>query len=472
MSADSDQSRLPVPANGSGAGDTTYRCPGEELPITEAVHLGRVASGWSGCSDCVWRQHANGQRGFASVRPEWSSRATRTQIRRTEFGVRGAYLNAIDRFRGAQLASIFSTHLTNIHQQVARQRQTTDGPGRFQRIDVESGITIAVGYDGCHGSADVFSGVVSAVMQNGCHVIDAGRCTAASLQHVCRRYPQLSGSVLVTGSGGEFGDIGLDVFDTHGQAVAIPWQKFGVSVRLPDRNRTVVSAIPADEHSVVSPSQAVQETLQRLRIDSLPDDNVATDASGAAPQAILQLPSIQDSAGHIFRSNRRSGSVSSVMSERFYEDWLLRWWPVHSRQQARFFVRDEQAIRRLEWLTSRCTLNVEIHCGTDSSMTTFGSATEDAGVSFFLEDDDRFLGITSRRGRRLSVVEVADWVNRWMPATSGHLTAHAAPDGRRVLLVDVAAPNTGCSQQVISDGLALAGWVLTSMENGKNPLPV
>ena len=175
----------------------------------------------------------------------------------------------------------------------------------------------------------------------------------------------------------------------------------------------------------------------------------------------------------MFRTNRRSGSLTAITAEQFYLDWLLRWWPVHSRQAARFLVNDDQSAKRLEWLTQHCSLNVDIQRPRNVLLNNGEQrAKSDDIVSFEVHEDDRFLTVRSRRGRELPVDELAAWMNRCMPTSSMHLTAHASPCGRRVLLVDVAAPDTGHQQQVISDGLAVSGWILTSMANGQNPLPV
>lgn len=442
----------------------TYCCPGETAAISEAIHLGRLASGWAGCAQCIWRNEAGGD----------AVEAAPTQIRRTEFGVRGPYLNAIDRFRGAQLASIFSMHLAAVHNEAARLRNSMK-TGQAAETAIEAGapITVAVGYDGRTGSADIFSGVVSAVQQNGCNVVDAGRSTAASLLNVSRRYPHLCGSLLVTGSGEKTGSVGLDVFDPHGQGVAVPWQKFGVSVRIQQRIETNVPPQPSDHADF--DSHTVGAASDRLRdLRSEPSHEAIVCRPAEADTTFLQLPELHRSAGSVFRANRRSGTLTAISAEQFYQDWLLRWWPVHSRQAAVFLVNDDQTAQRLEWLMLHCSLNIEVQRRRISLLK--GSGERRAGaaetVSFELQEDDRFLVVRSRRGREIPVDELAAWMNRCMPTASNHLTAHASPCGRRVLLVDVAPPDTGHQQQVISDGLALAGWILTSMADGQNPLPV
>lgn len=448
--------------------ERNYCCPGETLPISEAVHRGRLASGWEGCAECLWKNDdSNGS--SATAAPN-----ARGSIRRTEFGVRGAYLNAIDRFRGAQLAAIFSSHLASVHNDVARQRSAQQ-PNKQQPalVDANAAISVAVGFDGCHGAADIFSGVVSAVRQNGCNVVDAGRCTAASLLNVSRRYPHLCGSLLVTGANGESGDVGLDAFDPHGQGIAVPWQNYGVSVRL-HQSATMPPGANFEDAPASLPA-SIDHRLRDLRLPANTKDDQDPPSIDSS-QTLLQLPELHQSGGNVFRAGRRSGSLSAVTAEQFYQHWLLRWWPVHSRHSACFWTQDDRTSERLQWLTENCSLNLEVHQRgellSSQVMERAKPADFNSCMSFELQADDRFLTVRSRRGRVLSVDELVDWINRNMPASSTHVTAHASPCGRRVLLVDVAAPDTGHQQQVISDGLALAGWILTCIDDGANPLPI
>ncbi len=448
--------------------ERTFCCPGEKQPISEAVHRGRLASGWAGCAECLWKNDGSND-SPASATPQ-----TRLNIRRTEFGVRGAYLNAIDRFRGAQLAAIFSSHLASVHNDVARLRSAQQSDKQQPAVvDANAPITLAVGFDGCHGTADVFSGVVSAVLQNGCNVVDAGHCTAASLLNVSRRYPHLCGSLLVTGANGESGDVGLDAFDPHGQGIAVPWQNYGVSVRLHQTTTLPTATVLEDETS--SLPAANDHRLRNLRQTASTIDAPDT-ATANSRETFLQLPELHQSGGNVFRAGRQSGSLSAVTTEQFYQHWLLRWWPVHSRQSACFRVHDDRSSERLQWLIENCSLNLEVHRSGEllSSSAVDGAepAATNSSMSFEIHADDRFLTVRSRRGRVLSVDELVEWINRNMPTSSTHVTAHASPCGRRVLLVDVAAPDTGHQQQVISDGLALAGWILACINNGTNPLPI
>ena len=202
-----------------------FRCPGEAAPVSESVHLARVASGWHGCRDCVWNPSAP------------PAGDPRTAIRRTANGVRGGYLNAIDRFRAAQLASIFSSHMARVvHVRSALRAEDT-------AVSLSGRVGVAIGYDQREGDQDIFAGVVSAVLQNGCDVWDVGECTTASLLEFGRRAP-VAGCLMVTGAGGRPGDVGLDAFSRDGRSLSVPWTDFGVGLRV----LAVSSGTPTEHH--------------------------------------------------------------------------------------------------------------------------------------------------------------------------------------------------------------------------------
>ena len=77
--------------------DVMFVCPGQTGSISRSLHLARLGAAWSGCDECEWRHHTEGlpERSVSEV---VRIRQQRTEgIHRTEFGVRGAWLNALDR---------------------------------------------------------------------------------------------------------------------------------------------------------------------------------------------------------------------------------------------------------------------------------------------------------------------------------------------------------------------------------------
>jgi hypothetical protein len=445
-------------AGDSGCSTQTYHCPGESSPVSRAVHLGRLAAEWSGCRDCAWKNDIGDTDRFAATgRAEIEKRPG---VRRTELGVRGTYLNAIDRFRAAQLASIFST-------QLAQQITFVDVDGASEADDADvvratSNVAVAIGYDGRRGAPDLFAGVHSAVRQNGCDVVDAGRCTAASLLHVIRTDPYIRGAILVTGAGAASGDVGMDVFTQDQQPVPVPWQKFGVinRARHIDRRGT--------------PGASIDDALAQFRSGNQHQAHGATDVVPFEESELI-LPDLTDSGQQLFRSVRHSGGLTSVKSEDEYRLWLQRWWPNTSGVAVTAVVADAVVAERLQWLASERLLNIQLQTA-PAALTSRDTAPHDVGrttaVRFEVEEDDRFVRIATRNNKFHSADKVAAWINHATHTGNLHVTAHATADRSRILLADVASPNSGMQQELISDGLAVAGLVTSLLSNGKNRLPV
>ncbi len=445
----------PVP-DVSGCRSQTYRCPGETSPVSQAVHLGRLASGWPGCTDCVWKEDVDATDRFRAG----AEIETRHGVRRTEFGVRGTYLNAIDRFRAAQLATIFSTQIAQ--QTTAMEIDASSETDDADFVCATANVTIAIGYDGRRGSPDLFAGVNSAVRQNGCDVVDAGRCTAASLLNVFRTNPGIRAAIMVTGAGGAAGDAGMDVFTQDQQPVPIPWQKFGIISR---------ACHTVQGHTSVT---SIEDALAQIRSGSPARSSGATDAVQFEESELI-LPNLTDSGQNLFRSVRHSGGIISVQSEDDYRQWLQRWWPSTSDVEVTAVVADSVVTDRLQWLASDRALNIQLRT-TQAAFAAEETGVVESGrktaVRFEIAEDDRFVTVSTRHKTVHASDKIAAWINSATHSGNSHVTAHATADGSRILLADVAAPNTGLQQELISDGLAVAGLVTSLLSSGKNQLPI
>ncbi len=105
-------------ARNSLAGDSVkqphhreYVCPGEAHPISHSIHLARLASSYSKCGECVHR-HEVGSRPLPLSSPlrEANHRVARRSFVATD-GVRGIYLNELDRTRAAQWGAALAAML-------------------------------------------------------------------------------------------------------------------------------------------------------------------------------------------------------------------------------------------------------------------------------------------------------------------------------------------------------------------------
>lgn len=415
-----------------------FQCPDEQTPISEAVHLARLASGWSSCSKCTWNNNAGSHNANDSA-------ASDSSIRRTSCGVRGAYLNAIDRFRAAQLGAILASHLSRVAAVRAAIRAGSE------TVQVKPAANICVGYDDRSGSQDLFAGVVSAVRQNGCNVIDAGRSTTASLLSLCRSSHQPDGCIMVTGNGAATGQVGLDVFDGDGRTVSIPWTDFSVGVRLADNPQT--DSVPTGPRW--------QTTAAFNRLSPTPDPaprSIPSDKGG-----ILQLPDMSESQ-QFFRSGRSSGGLSSVEVEDGYRNWLSKWWPSSFDKNVCLKANSELTELRLQWLAKDCP-SIEVQAHKE------GGSENSRRLTMEVCDDDRYLKTFSQSGRQIESAELATWINQASRTTATHVTAHPSDDGRQVLLVDLASPGSGRTHVIICDANAVVGIVLTLAANSRNLLP-
>lgn len=374
--------------------------------------------------------------------------------------MRGSYLNAIDRLTAAQIANVITSHLR-------RRFLARPGFGDLKSADSNDSdessvlappeLTIVLGFDGRLGSPDIFAGVLSAVRQSGCDVVDAGMSTAAGILHVCRRVPSSAAAFIVTGAGAGSGDVGLDVFLRDGQPVTVPWADYGIVLR---RNTTD----PEDDLS--SDANGIDATLKRIRATAdTADITNETEAGLTGQDTFLILPKRKSGFGR-FRSGRKSGAVRTFASEPEYRRWLLAWWPQQSRITVWCTVADGLTKSRLEWLAKERDIRLHIEFASSA-----GDFREAGDVAIEISEDDRFFRVTNARGQLLNADTLANWMNTSGRSTSPHITAHAAPMEDRLLLIDIAAPNSGMQHHVISDSLASLGFLLQLLQDGRNPLP-
>ncbi len=213
----------------------TFTCPGESHPISLSVHLARLASGYSECRECghneQGRQGAGvrGQktgdsqelRGTRTTR--WERSAGRSLV--TIDGVRGIYLNELDRTRAADWGAAFASLLWDEQPRIGRpaasltatlpfdSTETTPGEPSSFLTDASSpiptlhaptparrGPVVVIGFDERPSSPDIIVGVALGLRRMGCHVIDLGQTTRPCF-HFAVHHLEAAGGVFVTGSG-------------------------------------------------------------------------------------------------------------------------------------------------------------------------------------------------------------------------------------------------------------------------------
>ena len=215
----------------------TLRCPGEAYDIPLAVHRARLAAGYAKCRHCPHHPAAAGQSlsgsaaEAAGVDPGESPGAPAVAALFEPEGIRGVYLNQLDRPLAGELAAAFAQELARDLPEIVRD----DGAGL--EVSAESlpewgegvrvlqagvpGPTIVLAQDERPSSSDLARGVCLALRRMGFQVVDLGIATRGELGWAIGHL-QGVGGVLVTGAGKGPEWTGLDLAGAGGAAWSLP----------------------------------------------------------------------------------------------------------------------------------------------------------------------------------------------------------------------------------------------------------
>lgn len=190
---------------------TEYRCPGEEHPISRAIHLSRLAAFYPACRQCQHR-HDTGQ-----LNPETVERIYQTEVRglqRPLFqrdGVRGVFLNDLTPAIAGKIAGAFASLLWQDVPLTGRHGSASGVGQRRTQQPSRRGPSIVVGYDERPSSPAILSAVIDALRMMGCPVTDVGLasrpCFAFAVDHL-----QAAGGLFVSGAGHDASWAGLDLY--------------------------------------------------------------------------------------------------------------------------------------------------------------------------------------------------------------------------------------------------------------------
>jgi len=233
-----------------------FQCPGEDYPISKAIHLSRLAAFYPKCRDCAHR----GETGNLS--PQTVKRLQQTQQQRvtshdlfTDEGVRGVYLNEINRTRAAHIAGAFSNVLWESlplkglapQPSVAHALKTPLQSRELSSSEKSRGPSVVIGFDERPSSPDIITGVASALRRNGCRVIDLG-LTVPAIMSYATTHLQAHGAIMVTGSQCGPSYTGLEFLQKNSEPVStghglqkiqeITRNGFGRASRQPGSQRT------------------------------------------------------------------------------------------------------------------------------------------------------------------------------------------------------------------------------------------
>ncbi len=187
-----------------------YYCPGEDHPITAAVHHSRQAAGYYRCRECEHRiidRNRNDQTLQGIELPNLQNSAVLIQQHR----LRGTYLQELTFNTLLQKVYLHLPELWQQHLRTFRQDQSSS-PTTFFRP------TLAIGSDERPASLELYRDLQLELCLTGIHLVDLGSLPA-SLFAFAINYFQLNGGVYLTGSGCGAAYGGLDLFRERG----IPW---------------------------------------------------------------------------------------------------------------------------------------------------------------------------------------------------------------------------------------------------------
>lgn len=491
-----------------------FLCPGSTQPVSRSVHLARLNSAWHGCDQCEFRHDTEGLAERTILSTDRIRDARLVGLCRTEFGVRGQYINSMDRSTSADLARVFGYCLNEnwtSHQRDDRERAMNARPQRDAgtgfRDDQVSAVSplwlsppaVVLGFDGRSSSPDIFIGVLTAVRELGLPVIDIGRSTAASLQEAVRCQSRCAGGIFVTGAGAPVSWTGLDVSDPHGDPLPVIWKDFGIRL-IHVAEQSDPSAFPDhnDASKVLSEhSDRIDEVLHRLRHP--PAENLSvrydaaripancgnadaglvpgtgTESAGRTRQNTLRLmlPDAGSRSRWMVRLSRQSGSHDIVDFESAYRDWLLRWFPRDTSIRVLLRSQDPLVRERAVWIGQQTGLDLTARTIHDSA------PLPGCAVTMTVDEDDRQCHMELSGSGPVTAERLAALINDGIRSASSQITAHSDPASGRFWLSDsgrnVKADSGTSGRPLFShtehvrDALALLGLITSLIQMRRIP---
>jgi hypothetical protein len=449
--------------------ESPFLCPESTQAISRAVHLARLNAAWPNCDQCEWRTDSEGLAEKTLQATERIRDHRGAGLHRTEFGVRGPYINELDRRTAADLARIFASCVNELAMAADQEpapvvsiraplqyRPVTTTPPESavpaKLIDVQS---VVVGYDGRSSSPDIFVGVTAAIRELGLSVIDIGRCTAASIQEAARSLQGCAGIMFVTGAGKPASWAGLDVMDAHGESVPVVWKDFGVRLQHVTSNPS--TAAPGEFNRADADSDGLSEVLRRIRGET----EAATPRAPLTAHLRLWLPSIEDRVRWSGRLSRHSGQHEVVNFEPRYREWLTRWYPQGSSLRVLLRSDDPLIQERATWLAEQTGIEFYVR-----------SLREDVSIpscrfSMTVFEDDRQFVINDDHNSDVTPERLAVLINASIHSQSSQVTAHADAASGRFWLTDARRRSELEGTEHVRDALAILGLTMKLIESGR-----
>jgi len=184
------------------ASESLYICPGESHPISRSVHLSRLAAYYPKCRDCALRNDTGQLSKHTVARIQTTQRRAQRRSLFAKEGVRGIYLNELDRRQAGKIASALAGLLWEEAPRIGRSENTRKGSRRI-------GPAVVVGHDERPSSPDIVTAAAAALRLAGCQVIDIQATTKPCFWFAVEHL-QASAGIFVTGAGCDPSWTGMD----------------------------------------------------------------------------------------------------------------------------------------------------------------------------------------------------------------------------------------------------------------------
>ncbi len=210
-----------------------YTCPGESYQISRSVHLARLASGFAECRTCP--QNDAARRSSLTTSTNESIPAGSLV---TSNGIRGTYLNEIDRSRATNWGAAFASLLWDEQPRVGRATDASESPRATSLVDAtiaRPGPMVVIGFDERPSSPDIVMGIALGLRRMGCQVVDLGQTTGPCFRFASHHL-DAAGGVFVTGAGCDPAWTGFQ-FTGSG---SIPWMQPEILRTMESRAKTTV----------------------------------------------------------------------------------------------------------------------------------------------------------------------------------------------------------------------------------------
>jgi phosphomannomutase len=188
-----------------------YCCPGEQHPISRAVHLGRLAAFYPACRQCPRRDDTG------TISPRRVAQLAETSCRgqpRSLFhdeGAGGVYLNDLTPAAAKRIAAAFGAEVCERREEGKRGREGDEEIGIGSSPlspSLPLSLSILLAGDGRPLTAELVAAAAEGLRWAGCDVVDLGASTSACLAFAVRHL-EAAGGVLVGNPGEDSHTVGI-----------------------------------------------------------------------------------------------------------------------------------------------------------------------------------------------------------------------------------------------------------------------